>query len=143
MKQRLLRAFDIALIVTLLVVVVWTVRGYVVQRNFDDTRRAEVSSMARVSVDNGNGKPISGDVAADGTVLDAIRDFAAENSLAFETKTYPGMGILVIRVGDSKNGAGGAYWQYWMNGKYATSAADSVAVHPGDSIEWKFSDSAQ
>jgi hypothetical protein len=143
MKQRFLKAFDIALVVTVLVIAAWGIRGYVSQKNINDSYRAGVASGLRISVDYGTGTPVAGDIVASGTVLDAIKAFAAQNNLALETKTYPGMGTLVTRIGESKNGASGAYWQYWINGVYATSSADNAAVHPGARSEWKFSDSAQ
>lgn len=143
MKPRFRKAFDVALVVAVLAIAAWAIRGYVLQKNTDELSRVGVSSNLRVSVDDGTGTPIAGEIVASGTVLDAIQVFAETNNLSFEIKTYSGMGTLVTRLGEKKNGAGGAYWQYWMNGIYATSSADNVAVRPGDRIEWKFSDSAQ
>ena len=127
----------------MLAIAAWAVRGYVFQQNIDESSRVGISSNVRVSVDDGTGTPIAGEIVASGTVLDAIQVFAEKNNLSFEIKTYSGMGTLVTRIGGKKNGTSGAYWQYWLNGIYATSSANSVAVRPGDRIEWKFSDSAQ
>lgn len=143
MKQRIWKAFDVALIVTALAIAAWAIRGYVIQKNADLPADAGTISEARISIDAGDGSPLAGNIAASGAVLDVTRSFAEKNGLALETKTYPGMGTLVTRIGESKNGAGGAYWQYWVNGNYATVSADNATVRPGDQIEWKFSNSEQ
>ena len=77
------------------------------------------------------------------TVFDALRSAVDAKNLELEYKTYPGMGILVTKIGDSKSGAGGAYWQYWINGVYATVSADNAPLHPNDVVEWKLTSSAQ
>jgi hypothetical protein len=82
-------------------------------------------------------------VNSSSTVFDALRSAAASKNLELEYKNYPGMGILVTKIGDSKNGAKGAYWQYWINGAYATVSADNTFLHPNDLVEWKLTSSAQ
>jgi len=82
-------------------------------------------------------------VAATSTVFLVVQTAAANAGLAFNYKAYPGTGILITEIGDKINGAGGAYWQYWVNGVYATEGADHTAVHAGDRIEWKFTASQQ
>jgi hypothetical protein len=82
-------------------------------------------------------------INASSTVFDALRSATAERNLALEYKTYPGMGVLVTKIGDSKSGASGAYWQYWINGVYATVSADNALIHSNDVVEWKLTSSAQ
>ncbi len=82
-------------------------------------------------------------VAATSTVFSVVKAAAANTGLAFDYKVYPGTGILITEIGDKINGAGGAYWQYWVNGAYATEGADHATVHAGDRIEWKFTASQQ
>src|SRR3989344_5335623 len=40
------------------------------------------------------------------------------------------------------NSAEGGYWQYWINGNYASVGASEYLLKPGDKIEWKFSKSS-
>ena len=80
---------------------------------------------------------------ASSTAFDVLRAAAELQNVALEYKVYPGMGVLVTQIGNGKNGDGGAYWQYWVNGAYAQVAADQMAVKAGDKIEWKLAASEQ
>ncbi len=82
-------------------------------------------------------------IIAASTVFSVVQVAAANAGLAFNYKVYPGTGILITEIGDKINGVGGAYWQYWVNGVYATEGADHTAVHAGDRIAWKFTASQQ
>lgn len=82
-------------------------------------------------------------INASSTVFDALRAATTDKNMELEYKTYPGMGVLVTKIGDAKGGVGGAYWQYWVNGAYATVSADNAQIHSNDLVEWKLTSSAQ
>lgn len=63
----------------------------------------------------------------------------AKKGIALEYDNYGGeFGVLITQIGDKKNGEGGRYWQYFVNGKYATTGASTYRVKAGDVIEWRF-----
>ncbi|OGF52522.1 hypothetical protein A3I27_02815 [Candidatus Giovannonibacteria bacterium RIFCSPLOWO2_02_FULL_43_11b] len=68
-------------------------------------------------------------------------ELAAKN-IIFEFQKYPSLGKMVTKIGDKKNSAEGGYWQYWINGNYASVGASEYLLKPGDKIEWKFSKSS-
>ena len=70
--------------------------------------------------------------------FELLRETLAENNVPFEYKLYPGMGNLVIRIGDLKNGTDSRYWQYFVNGAYVPVGADAYFPNPGDVITWQF-----
>lgn len=82
-------------------------------------------------------------LAPTSTVFALVQTAAASSGLPFAYRAYPGMGLLITKIGGKINGKGGAYWQYWVNGAYATEGADHTAVYAGDRIEWKFTASQQ
>jgi hypothetical protein len=82
-------------------------------------------------------------VSGTSTVFSVLQSATASLGIALAYQDYPGMGYLIKKVGDKVNGTGGAYWQYWVNGKYAQEGADHTPVQPGDTIDWKFTNSQQ
>jgi len=54
-----------------------------------------------------------------------------------ETRDYE-FGKLVTAIGDRRNGEGGRYWTYLVNGKLSTQAADRYITSDGERIEWRF-----
>lgn len=53
-------------------------------------------------------------------------------------QTYGDLGRLVAAIGEYTNGTEGRYWQYWVNGAYATVGADAYRPRPGDTVQWRF-----
>ena len=82
-------------------------------------------------------------VSATSTVFSTLQSLAANSGISLAFREYPGVGYLVTKIGDMTNGAGGAYWQYWVNGVYAQESADHTPVHGGDNVLWKFASSQQ
>ena len=99
-----------------------------------------ISKGASVMFDYGNGNIVSYDLApaAGENLFQATKDLAAKNNLQFDYKDYKGLGVLVTQIGNDKNGAGGRYWQYWVNDKLAPVGASDYVIRSGDVIEWKF-----
>lgn len=77
------------------------------------------------------------------SVFAILKDQAAKDGVAFSSKSYPGMGDLVIGIGGFTNGTGGDYWQYKVNGQYVQTGADGYIPKPGDDILWEFSRSRE
>ncbi len=63
-----------------------------------------------------------------------------EKNIKITHESYSGLGTLIVEIDGKKNGENGKYWQYWVNGNYAQVGASSYLLHPGDIIEWRFTD---
>ena len=77
----------------------------------------------------------------DGESLFAVLErIMAQNSIAFKYKNYGGeLGVFIIQIGDKKNGDdGNKFWQYTVNGVYASVGASHYTVQQGDVISWYF-----
>ncbi|OGG59762.1 hypothetical protein A2765_04200 [Candidatus Kaiserbacteria bacterium RIFCSPHIGHO2_01_FULL_56_24] len=72
------------------------------------------------------------------TALDLLRSESREKGFVMGEKEYAGLGILVERIGEFKNGTDGKYWTYTVNGVFAPVGADVYALKDGDAIEWTF-----
>lgn len=78
------------------------------------------------------------------TLLSLLRALnSADPALALATKEYAGLGTLVESMHALKNGAGGEYWQYTVNGVMPQIGADMYALKNGDTVEWFFGSSQQ
>ena len=96
--------------------------------------------LAVLAIDYGDrpSEEFSGEARNGDTVLVFMGRLLALKNIAFIYKDFPGLGSLVDQIGEKKNGDGGKYWQYWVNGDYAKVGADAYGINPGDSILWKF-----
>lgn len=139
-KSRLWQIVDLVLLVVVLAIGAWAVRGFFVVQSSASTSNA-ASAAVNVAVDFGDGtKNFSYvSVPAGATVFDALKSAAVQENVALDYKTYPGMGILVTKIGAKMNGTSKAYWQFWLNGVYSQKSADQTPVKAGDKVEWKFS----
>ena len=61
-----------------------------------------------------------------------------KNSFELEYQLFPGLGVLITKIGDKENGQDDKYWQYWVNNEYSEVGADSYQLKDGDFVEWKF-----
>ena len=104
-------------------------------------------SQEKVSlvIDYGDGKVYNYDIPfTEGiNVFQVLQTATAGNGIDLKYEEYSGLGALVTQIGPSKGGEGRNYWQFWVNGKYATTGATSHIVQPGDIIEWKFTNGQQ
>lgn len=78
--------------------------------------------------------------APDTTALSLLAEVAKEMEFELGTKEYTGMGVLVEKIGDIKNGVDGKYWHYYINGKLAPVGASDYMLQANDGIEWKFAE---
>ena len=46
--------------------------------------------------------------------------------------------VFVESIAGDVNGAGGRYWQFWVDGRYANVGADHAVLHDGTFVEWRF-----
>lgn len=77
-------------------------------------------------------------VAEGTTALEMLRAESEEEGFALTEKEYAGLGSLVERIGDFKNGTDGKYWTYSVNDAFAPIGADSYELVSGDAILWTF-----
>ena len=76
--------------------------------------------------------------AANENVFQITEKTTKGNNLAFESQTYEGLGALITKIGEKKNGEGDRYWQYWVNQQKPEVGAGAYVPRSGDFIEWKF-----
>ncbi len=65
----------------------------------------------------------------------------ASHALHFVVESIPfqmPQGVFVTSINGSVNGDGGRYWQYWVDGVYASVGSDHMAIHDGDLVAWAF-----
>ncbi len=72
------------------------------------------------------------------TLFALLKRVTQQENFAFEYKEYEGLGTLITKIGEKENSADGAYWQYWVNNRYAEVGADRYMLKPDDVILWKF-----
>ncbi len=94
----------------------------------------------RIDFDNGNIKNYDSiKLGKEKTVFDLLKKVTEENNLEFSYKEYPDMGALIESIDNIKNDFKiNKWWQYWVNGQYATQASDKYELKNGDLVEWKF-----
>ncbi len=102
-------------------------------------------SQASLGIDFGDGRVETFDVEVDGTgsLFQVLKNTLPEKEIEFFYESYSGLGELVTQIGDKKNGEGGKYWQFWVNGDYSQVGASSYIPKVGDIIKWKFTDEQQ
>ncbi|HBT81540.1 TPA: hypothetical protein DEB04_02350 [Candidatus Giovannonibacteria bacterium] len=102
-------------------------------------------SQASFEIDFGDGRTEAIEIEVDGTknLFQVMKEVLTEQEIEFSYESYSGLGELITKIGDKKNGEGGNYWQFWINGNYSMVGASSYIVKPADIIEWKFTDEQQ
>jgi len=71
------------------------------------------------------------------TVLELLESGLGVGGHDIETTSYS-FGILIESIAGVRNGEGGHYWQYYIDGVWVQVAANVQEVFPGDLIEWRF-----
>ena len=124
--------------------------GYYYQNQTITPADTNVSSVTDTAVPSSNTftlilnlssgqKSLKENFVAGTNLFDALKIATMREGIEMKFKEYPGMGVLVESIGSSKNGTGGKYWQFFVNGKYSNEGASSYEIKSGDVIEWKFS----
>lgn len=92
-------------------------------------------SLVSISFDFGTEKK-SFEISTDGQAN--LFDLIQKTDLKIETENFPPIGKMIVSINGFKNGEGGKYWQFWINGKYAQIGASAYILKPEDSVEWRF-----
>lgn len=73
-------------------------------------------------------------------VFDALKQVTSNEGIDLKYQDYGGsMGVFIEGIGGLENNySKNLYWQYWVNGLFATIGASSYTLKSGDSIEWKY-----
>lgn len=98
------------------------------------------SSSVSVMLDYGDGAvaTYSAPLSSGENVFQVTEKITKDNDLAFESKTYEGLGALITRISEKENGTADRYWQYWVNHQKPEVGASAYILQPGDFVEWKF-----
>lgn len=75
--------------------------------------------------------------ATEGTVEDVMRTAAQQGALTYTAREYASLGSFIVSI-DGLPNQGGTYWMLYINGMYSSRGMSQAAVHPGDSIEWRY-----
>ena len=105
----------------------------------------ESQGLAFISIDFGGGRRKVMEIKPNGieSLFQITKERLAEDGIELYYAAYSGLGELITRIGDEKNGTEGKYWQFWVNGTYSQVGASSYIPKAGDIIEWKFTPSQQ
>lgn len=72
-----------------------------------------------------------------GTVLETMRALAAEGTLSFSGRDFPGLGFFVEEI-KGKKSTDGYYWILLINGVKSDLGASSARVKANDVVEWRY-----
>ncbi len=74
------------------------------------------------------------------TVFAVLLEAASARGFTVGWSTWwpPLQAVLVEEIAGDVNGAGLRYWQFWVDGFYADTAADHAELHDGALVEWRF-----
>jgi hypothetical protein len=50
----------------------------------------------------------------------------------------PYSAVFIEAIGGARNGDGGRWWVFWVDGVYANTAADLTILHGGETVLWRF-----
>ena len=105
----------------------------------DENTQEEIKKEATLVIDDGTDAPkiFALELKEGMTAFDLLKNKTDESAIVLETKTYD-VGIFVESIGGKKNGAGGKYWLYYVNGEMPSVAADKKELKTGDKVEFKF-----
>ncbi len=150
MEKELLRT---RLIFSAIVVVVFLLGGYWWQKN---TAQAPVNTTessinitttdevitAYLEIEGVNDQEIAIQALAGQTLLGVMRQLnETDPRLNLQTQDYPGLGSLVVQIGNWHNGTDNKYWQYQINDTAPMVGADQYLLQANDRIKWEFKQS--
>lgn len=111
-----------------------------IQRTSQEILQEVVEKRISYIIDKGEGEILQYQIIplSNSTVFSLLEELSQKKNFEISYKIYPEMGVFVESIDGAKNGTGGKYWQYWVNGELPMVAADIIQVKEGDTIEWKF-----
>lgn len=100
----------------------------------------EITVALKIDFGDGNINNYDGiKLGQEKTVFNLLKKVAEENDMEFSFKEYPDLGVLIESIDNVKNDFGiNKWWQYWVNGQYATVGADKYELKNNDLVEWKY-----
>lgn len=98
------------------------------------TRKPKENEVV-VDINFGNSLPVHEYVVAQ-NAYEALIAAAKKKNYPVETKEFP-YGKMIVKVGNQASNTA-YYWNYKVNGKNGTVAADRYIIHPGDTVEWQY-----
>lgn len=108
-----------------------------------ETALREFKERVIYVIDKGEGSSLFYQIVPteNSTVLSLLEELARRENFEIEYKIYEDMGVFVESIFSMKGGTDNKWWQYWVNEKLPTVAADKYWVKSGDEVEWKFAPS--
>ncbi|HTD80759.1 MAG TPA: DUF4430 domain-containing protein [Thermoplasmata archaeon] len=58
--------------------------------------------------------------------------------LVWANWSAPYSAVFIEGINGSINGEGGRWWVFWVDGVYASTAADLTVLHGGETVLWRF-----
>lgn len=108
-----------------------------------DTSLGEESPLKTLAAPNATSTTsniVSIPIRAEGTVLEAMQEYASNSDFAFSGREHPSLGFFVESINGKKN-ADGKYWILYVNGEQSQKGASQTAVKPNDKVEWRLEES--
>jgi uncharacterized protein YxeA len=141
MKKIIILIITIVLVSAGIIIAASANRSSRAESDYEDlSQKEEVKRQAELVIDYGQESQQVFDniyFENDETVFDVLKKQASKADIEVKTKEYD-VGIFIESIGGRKNGTGGNYWTYYVNGKPAEVAADRYKLMSGDKIEFKF-----
>ncbi len=73
------------------------------------------------------------------TVLGFLLEASESRGFAVEWTQWESLGATKVdAINGFRDGQGGRYWQYWVNGQYGNIGADRYLLEDGDHVLWKY-----
>jgi len=73
------------------------------------------------------------------TVSDLLFEWSAASNITIEKEFFSGYDSYIISgINGTINGQNNSYWQFYVNGEFATLSSDSYYLHKDDIVEWRF-----
>ncbi len=71
------------------------------------------------------------------SVYDLLVEASHQHNFSISATYYPQYDSYLIEGINGVKGGNGKYWQYWVNGEYATVGANAFKLKNNDVVEWK------
>ncbi|MFH1894763.1 MAG: DUF4430 domain-containing protein [Patescibacteria group bacterium] len=122
------------------------VEQFIAQRenkSFQENIQQTIGQKVVLVIENGGESPktIESEFQDKMTAFDLLKNSLEKENIILETKQYD-FGILIEAIGGVKNGDGGKYWLYYVNGEMPPVSADQKELKVGDKVEFKFEKSS-
>lgn len=73
------------------------------------------------------------------TVYDLLLECAHRFNFTVKASYWPSYGSVFIEsIGEVENGENNRFWQYYVNGEYASVGCSKYYLHDNDIVEWRF-----